>query len=211
MKRRCSDGLVRVGCTEEVVGRSGGVSADGNLRAVAAEAAATGGCAAEPRPLVLAEGRLAGGTTGALEGAFAVGNGWTQTMSEQQLIDCDTMRSGCDGGRPMVCTSMDLTICRRKFVAQMVNSSKSLSERHWKLGKMVASFSQGGNSSRSSNAPNHGGDFDTVGAVMSIDETLVCSFKVLKPAKDKRYTHGILNGRLPADAGLVTWCSDVFV
>ena len=28
--------------------------------------------------------------TVALEGVLAVGNGWTQTMSEQQIIDCDT-------------------------------------------------------------------------------------------------------------------------
>lgn len=39
-------------------------------------------------------------TTGALEGALAVGNGWTQTMSEQQILDCDTTGSGCDGGWP---------------------------------------------------------------------------------------------------------------
>ena len=30
-------------------------------------------------------------TTGALEKALAVDNGWTQTMSEQQLVDCDTV------------------------------------------------------------------------------------------------------------------------
>uniref|UniRef100_A0A7S1ATH4 Uncharacterized protein n=1 Tax=Noctiluca scintillans TaxID=2966 RepID=A0A7S1ATH4_NOCSC len=39
-------------------------------------------------------------TTGALEGALAVGNGWTQTMSEQQVLDCDTSGSGCQGGLP---------------------------------------------------------------------------------------------------------------
>ena len=29
---------------------------------------------------------------------LAVGNGWTQTMSEQQILDCNTWGSGCQGG-----------------------------------------------------------------------------------------------------------------
>ena len=37
-------------------------------------------------------------TTDALEGVFAVGNGWTQTKSEQQILDCNTCGSGCQGG-----------------------------------------------------------------------------------------------------------------
>ena len=37
-------------------------------------------------------------TTGALEEALAVDNGWTQTTSEQQLVDCDTVDSACDSG-----------------------------------------------------------------------------------------------------------------
>lgn len=36
--------------------------------------------------------------TGILEGAVAVGDGWTVPMSEQQLMDCDSDSSGCDGG-----------------------------------------------------------------------------------------------------------------
>ena len=36
--------------------------------------------------------------TGALEGVLAVGNGWTQTMFEQQILDCNTWGSGCQGG-----------------------------------------------------------------------------------------------------------------
>ena len=36
--------------------------------------------------------------TDALEGVFAVGNGWTQTMFEQQILDCYTWSSGCQGG-----------------------------------------------------------------------------------------------------------------
>lgn len=34
-------------------------------------------------------------------------------------------------------------------------------------------------------APNYCGEFDNAGALMSIDETLMCSFKVLKPTKKK--------------------------
>ena len=41
---------------------------------------------------------LALSTTGALEEALAVDNGWTQTMSEQQLVDSDTVDSACDSG-----------------------------------------------------------------------------------------------------------------
>ena len=36
--------------------------------------------------------------TDALEGVLAVGNEWTQTMSEQQILDCNTWSSGCQGG-----------------------------------------------------------------------------------------------------------------
>jgi len=34
-------------------------------------------------------------------------------------------------------------------------------------------------------APNYCGDFDNAGAMMSIDENLLCSFKILKPNKAK--------------------------
>lgn len=30
-------------------------------------------------------------------------------------------------------------------------------------------------------APNYGGEFDNAGALMSVDENLVCSFQILKP------------------------------
>ena len=36
--------------------------------------------------------------TGALEGVLAVDDGWTQTMSQQQLADCDTIDSARNGG-----------------------------------------------------------------------------------------------------------------
>jgi len=35
-------------------------------------------------------------------------------------------------------------------------------------------------------APNYCGEFDNAGAMMSVDETLMCSFKVLKPVKGKK-------------------------
>ena len=57
-------------------------------------------------------------------------------------------------------------------------------------------------------APNYCGEFDNAGAIMSIDETLMCSFHILKPAvaidtlspaQDRRPT-GLMGGgaRRPA-------------
>ncbi|RKO92049.1 serine/threonine-protein phosphatase PP1-gamma catalytic subunit [Blyttiomyces helicus] len=40
-------------------------------------------------------------------------------------------------------------------------------------------------------APNYTGEFDNAGAMMSVDETLLCSFQILKPAeKKKKYAYG---------------------
>ena len=36
--------------------------------------------------------------TDAPEGVLVVGDGWTQTMSEQQILDCNTWSLGCQGG-----------------------------------------------------------------------------------------------------------------
>ena len=39
-------------------------------------------------------------------------------------------------------------------------------------------------------APNYCGEFDNAGAMMSVDETLMCSFQILKPAEKKqRYSY----------------------
>ena len=35
-------------------------------------------------------------------------------------------------------------------------------------------------------APNYCGEFDNSGAMMSVDETLMCSFQILKPADKKK-------------------------
>lgn len=34
-------------------------------------------------------------------------------------------------------------------------------------------------------APNYCGEFDNAGAMMSVDETLMCSFQILKPAEKR--------------------------
>lgn len=40
-------------------------------------------------------------------------------------------------------------------------------------------------------APNYCGEFDNAGAMMSVDETLMCSFQVLKPAERRhKYNYG---------------------
>jgi len=39
-------------------------------------------------------------------------------------------------------------------------------------------------------APNYCGEFDNAGSMMSIDENLICSFKILKPvSKPKFFSH----------------------
>lgn len=36
-------------------------------------------------------------------------------------------------------------------------------------------------------APNYCGEFDNAGAMMSVDESLMCSFQILKPAEKKKF------------------------
>ena len=44
--------------------------------------------------------------------------------------------------------------------------------------------------------PNYCGEFDNAGAMMSVDETLMCSFQILKPAEKKqRYAYAGLAGQ----------------
>lgn len=39
-------------------------------------------------------------------------------------------------------------------------------------------------------APNYCGEFDNAGAMMTVDETLMCSFQILKPSDKKKFTYG---------------------
>src|ERR1700761_216431 len=39
-------------------------------------------------------------------------------------------------------------------------------------------------------APNYCGEFDNAGAMMSVDESLLCSFQILKPAEKKQNRFG---------------------
>ena len=42
-------------------------------------------------------------------------------------------------------------------------------------------------------APSYCGEFDNAGAIMSVDDTLMCSFQILKPAEKKsaRFVGGL--------------------
>lgn len=45
-------------------------------------------------------------------------------------------------------------------------------------------------------APNYCGEFDNAGAMMSVDESLLCSFQILKPAEKKqKYGYNTAGGR----------------
>ena len=39
-------------------------------------------------------------------------------------------------------------------------------------------------------APNYCGEFDNAGAVMAVDESLMCSFRILKPAEKQKFSFG---------------------
>ena len=47
-------------------------------------------------------------------------------------------------------------------------------------------------------APNYCGEFDNAGAMMSVDESLMCSFQILKPAEKKqKFAYGGANAGRP--------------
>lgn len=45
-------------------------------------------------------------------------------------------------------------------------------------------------------APNYCGDFDNAGALMTVDENLICSFKVLKPQFKSKGGNKHLNSKI---------------
>ena len=46
-------------------------------------------------------------------------------------------------------------------------------------------------------APNYCGEFDNAGAMMSVDDTLMCSFQILKPADKKKFPYAGVNSSRP--------------
>ncbi|KAK0140539.1 Serine/threonine-protein phosphatase PP1-beta catalytic subunit [Merluccius polli] len=47
-------------------------------------------------------------------------------------------------------------------------------------------------------APNYCGEFDNAGGMMSVDESLMCSFQILKPSEKKaKYQYGGVNSGRP--------------
>ncbi len=47
-------------------------------------------------------------------------------------------------------------------------------------------------------APNYCGEFDNAGAMMSVDETLMCSFQILKPSDKKKLGSANVNANRPS-------------
>ncbi|XP_064986114.1 serine/threonine-protein phosphatase PP1-like [Musa acuminata AAA Group] len=52
-------------------------------------------------------------------------------------------------------------------------------------------------------APNYCGEFDNAGAMMSVDDTLTCSFQILKPADKKGFGNNLLKPGTPPRKGYV--------
>ncbi|CAD6187783.1 unnamed protein product [Caenorhabditis auriculariae] len=46
-------------------------------------------------------------------------------------------------------------------------------------------------------APNYCGEFDNAGSMMTVDETLMCSFQILKPADKKKFPYGSVGSNRP--------------
>ncbi|GMT19171.1 hypothetical protein PFISCL1PPCAC_10468 [Pristionchus fissidentatus] len=46
-------------------------------------------------------------------------------------------------------------------------------------------------------APNYCGEFDNAGSMMTVDETLMCSFQILKPADKKKFPYGTTGANRP--------------
>ncbi|KAL2463281.1 Serine/threonine-protein phosphatase PP1 isozyme 1 [Forsythia ovata] len=64
---------------------------------------------------------------------------------------------------------LDLVVCRAHMVVED-------GYEFYADGQLVTLFS----------APNFRGDYDNAGAIMSVDETLMCTFQILKPAEKRR-------------------------
>lgn len=53
-------------------------------------------------------------------------------------------------------------------------------------------------------APNYCGEFDNVGGMMSVDETLMCSFQILRPYEKKsKFSFGISTPAKPVTSTMI--------
>ena len=51
-------------------------------------------------------------------------------------------------------------------------------------------------------APNYCGEFDNAGAMMSVDDTLMCSFQILKPAEKRNRPIATADSPAPRNVSL---------
>ncbi|KAL4663984.1 hypothetical protein H8959_015892 [Pygathrix nigripes] len=86
----------------------------------------------------------------------------------------------CGGGRGGPCLRLGLTA---PILAQVVEDGYEFFAKR----QLVTLFS----------APNYCGEFDNAGAMMSVDETLMCSFQILKPADKNKGKYGQFSGLNP--------------
>lgn len=60
-------------------------------------------------------------------------------------------------------------------------------------------------------APNYCGEFDNAGALLSIDDSLLCSFEILKPIENRVGPGGSTLRPIPKKVMLISHCCGIFL
>merc|ERR1712071_627915 len=99
------------------------------------------------------------------------------------------IRTRWDGARMIEGSALRSVL--RWLPNSFTNTTWILSAELTRLLKTVTSFFAKRQLVTLFSAPNYCGEFDNAGAMMSVDETLMCSFQILKPADKRRYPYGM--------------------